>query len=291
MHLSVAIQASVGKQKLGPWVFGRPACQCRQAAMPHRGVASLTELRCPAHQQRRLVGAVRQVANAAILAGGRVFPKKGALLFRVASETGLVGRLLAQQAVAAMGVVAIPADQLMFAQRMGGQFEQVGAHFPVTVEAAASLPGLGAYRINAIVNAVAIGARDITLLVGAAGPTGAPIVFVTSEAEVVLQVSRGVGLAPEIENGLPFRAFAQHALAVLADGPVASFALQACWMQDGRTGFKRRARNARMAVDVVENRGGGERLAIVMAAQAGVRATAGVVPRRQSCGQRSIGIA
>ena len=94
----------------------------------------------------------------------------------MAREAGFIDRWLAYQGIAGAGpavrVVTVTAGELVFAHGMGGEFEQVGTHVPVTTEAPLRLPGLGAYPVDPVVNSVTVGAGEIGLLMGAAGPSG-----------------------------------------------------------------------------------------------------------------------
>ena len=90
VHLRVAVQAGACEQEFRTRIRGQSLRQRGQAAMAHGRVARLAQVRRPAHQQGRLVGPVRQMADAAILAGRRVLPQKGALFLGMTPKAGLV---------------------------------------------------------------------------------------------------------------------------------------------------------------------------------------------------------
>ena len=90
MHLGMAVQAGAREQEFGAGIGGQPFRQGRQAAMAYRRVAGLAQLRRAPHQEGRLIGAVRQMTDAAILGGRRMLPLKRPLLLGVAREAGLI---------------------------------------------------------------------------------------------------------------------------------------------------------------------------------------------------------
>ena len=198
--------------------------------MAHGRVAGLAKLRCPAHQQGWLVRTVRQVACTAILARRWMLPEKRPLFLRMARIAGFIDGLFSQQRIAnprpAVRIVAIPASDLMFPHRVRGQLEQVGPHLPMAIQAQIGLTHPGTDGVDGGVYSMTVGTGDIALFVGATRPTGTPIVGMTLQAEVVLQVRRHVPAQPEIDDRFPLGTLAQHALAMRPDGTVASLALQ-----------------------------------------------------------------
>ena len=226
MHLSVAVQAGIGEQELRPR-FGRARRQLRPAAVANRGMAGLAEVRRSAHQQRRLVGTVRLMADAAIFGGWRVLPQKRPAQFGVTARAGFVASAVVQQRLAAVRVVAVAADQLVAAHGMRGSLQHVCADPSVTANALRRLVVAAAHGIRRCMHPVAVGARHAGLFVRTAGPLGAAVVRMAGEAKLVLQVCRRVATLAEVDNRFTRRAVAKNALPVVPSRSMAGFALQA----------------------------------------------------------------
>ena len=244
-------------------------------------MAILAQLRRPADQQRGLIGAVRKMADAAVLGGWRMLPQKRTLHFRVADVTGLVDRCLANQCIAHAGtdvrVVAVATGKLVIAHGMRRQLQEIRAHLAVAGQAPLRLARLRAHGIHRIVDAVTVGTRYVSLFVSAAGPAGTTVILMTGEAEVVLQLGRDIAPLSEVDDRRPCGAVPQHVLTVIADRAMAGLALQARREGMARAGMERRGLDARMAVHVGEDRRGRKRLRLVMARQAGIRPAAGIL--------------
>ena len=178
----------------------------------------MTELRWTPDQECRLVGAVRHVAVHAVLHHRRVFPEEWTPLLSVAADAGLARRCREVEAIAvgAVGIVAVAADQLAVPQRVGGELQRIGRHIAVASRAGPVLFRRVAHRVDGVVDAVAVGAGEIGLFMGTAGPAGAAVVGMALQTESILQIRPGVRANAEVDDGLAFGAIGKKALVVFA---------------------------------------------------------------------------
>lgn len=116
MYLAVAVQAIFTEQVLVRLIARKPLCAVGHAGVKRNRMALLALGRTTGDEQAFMNRAVGAMAQTAVLRRRGVFKEKGAALFLVAAEAGVVHRILHQKRIAqtAVSVVAIGAAGLAF---------------------------------------------------------------------------------------------------------------------------------------------------------------------------------
>ena len=228
MHLGMTVQASVRQQELRGSARRQLIRHLRQAAVTHRRVAFLTKLGCPPREQTGLVRAVRHVACEAILRSRRMFPKERPPLLGMAGKARLVHAVMQRQRLPypAVRIVTVTTDELPLPHRVGRALQRVCEHAAVAGATYLALHLRCPHRVRVGMNAMAVGTREVSLLVGAAQPVGALVGFVARKAQPILQLGRRVAALAEIQHRLAAGTFRQHPAVVLPRRPMARLALQ-----------------------------------------------------------------
>src|SRR5512134_3520118 len=141
-----------------------------------RGLMALLAHPWRAHLEQVVVhGAMRVVADRAVLLYRLVRAHERPALLHVAGVAGVVDAVAHQvfRPCGAVGIVAIRARDLAFAQRVARRTVDLRAHLLVTVEAHLGLRDLIAHHLVGDVDLVAVSAGDIARRVRAAAPVDA----------------------------------------------------------------------------------------------------------------------
>lgn len=247
--------------------------------MPHRRMAFLTKLRRPSDKQRRLVRAVRRVADHAVLRRWRVLPQERPPLLGVAGDAGFVDPIAPSQRFAntAVGIVAIATNELTVAHRMRRALESIRQHIAVAASANIGLLRRRPHGVRLGVDAMTVATGQIRFLVGATRPMHALIGFVAGKAQSVLEPRLGIAPRPEVQHRFATGFVAQHSATVFASGAVASLALQSSRRRRHARHLEGRVRHRGMSMHGGEDRQCREGLLCVVAAEAAVGAATRVV--------------
>jgi hypothetical protein len=191
-------------------------------------MALLAKQRRPFGQQRRVDGAVRRMAQAAVLGHGRMLPQKGTALVGVTGVTGFIQRRASQQhgRTRPVGLVTVAAIELAEPHRMIRGLEKFGAFLQVALETYVRLCHPVEHGIVRRVDGMAIGARNLARLVGTALPTDMVSILVALETHAILRFRGRSRFLAEIQDG---RAFLSrfYPVDMTARRSVAGLALQA----------------------------------------------------------------
>jgi len=147
-------------------------CTAIQVFRVIAAVTALAEHRRPHLQQRRNIGAVRRVAIGAVVHNGRMLPKEGPALLRVARVTRLVDRFLDEElgAVGAVHVVTTGTRYFSFENRVPREAMNLGVLGLVALSADLGLGHRVQHFLLYRVRFVTIGAGNSVHFVLAARP-------------------------------------------------------------------------------------------------------------------------
>jgi len=194
MHLGMAIQAGAAEQKAVAEVVANVVNTIGHVRVPRGGMALLAEQGRKLGQQFLVVAAVWPMAQGAIFAGWRMFPKEGAAFFGVAGVAGFVDAGFLQQEIvrAVVRVVATAATHFAKPQGVAAGFEGVGTALFMAGKTGFLLSEGVKHPVPWPMHLVAGCAADPGGLVPAAKPAKPPVVLMAANTDFVL-LPRGVG--------------------------------------------------------------------------------------------------
>ncbi len=196
MHLDMTVHAVAPQQGLASR-WQRLARQSGSAqtrrGMKLRHMTLLTQKWRALGQQVPMHRTVRLVAKAAILADWLVLPQERPALFGVTAKAGIVGGESEQigRARTPMGIVAIGAAELTFADRMGKRPMQFDLLAAVTTQAGLALKSFNPHRIDTLMRGMAITAGQLCRIVMSSRPVHQVRLGVTGAADLILLVNAG----------------------------------------------------------------------------------------------------
>jgi len=156
------------------------------ALVPHviAAMAFLTQEGLFLFQQSNIHGSVRVVTQGAIFPNGLMFPQEGAALFGVAviARVGYPNFFEQLWTGGPVGIMAIRADNLAFADRVMGILQAIGALLGMAFETDLRLGLLGRHRIGSRVQCMAIRTRHFAVIMLAPLPIHPQPVFMTANA-------------------------------------------------------------------------------------------------------------
>lgn len=279
VDFAVTVKTCLGEQEFGRRARRQPVRSECETAVARRRVACLAELRRSANQERGLVRPMRRVTERAILDDRRVLPQNRPPEFGMARQAGFACRRpdVELGVVGAVGIVAVAANELAVAQRMGGAFERIRRHVAVATPTGLILTGQRPNHIDFGVDGVTVRTRQFGPLVRASRPTCPFIGTVTLQTQPVLQGRFRIAPMSKVQHRLAFDTRRQDLPTVVAHRTVTGLALQARRESPGTIHREGRADDARVAVDGREHVHRGERLIFVVAAKTAISASARVV--------------
>jgi len=165
-------------------------------------VARLAQQRRSPREHCRLDRTVRRVTQQTILADGRVFEQIGTTQLGMAAPAQFIDGVALEQGIARgmMRAVTGSAGHNALADGMGIGLEVVGPLLCVTFVAYIRLFGQHRDGIYFCMQVVAVGAGDLTGLVGTAGPLQSDIPGMALHAHGVLFLYRRGGITAEVDN-------------------------------------------------------------------------------------------
>ena len=190
-------------------------------------VTTLAKQRRATGQHTRVVGAVRRVTQAAVLADWHMLPKERATFLCVALVAGVVERLAdkLQRGRVPVRAVTTAATHLAFEERMGKRLQRLIALQLMTAVANLGLRRCPQNGVARLVADMTVGAGDLVIAMRPTMPSKSNIGFMAVQAHVILQADTGFCIGSKFDDGRPLLP-APHSGRVCSAWSVAGLALQ-----------------------------------------------------------------
>ncbi len=174
--------------------------------MPRRRMTTLAQQRCATGQHARVVGTVRRMTQTAVFADRRVLPQIRTAFLRVTVVAGIVQRLTGKLRCCRVAVRAVTSGTVHFPfeKRVGKCFQGFVALQLMTIETHFSLGRRLQNGITWCVTDMAVGTRDLIIVVRTRMPAKADIGVVTAETYTVLCNNRCSVIGSERHNRRSF---------------------------------------------------------------------------------------